>query len=124
MKPDLDSEAHIETFVTSFYQKLLADTTLAPIFLDVAAVDLEQHLPHIRDYWGKLLLGDTRYRRHTMNIHRELHLKRNLTPENFATWLKLFTATVDQEFAGPLAERAKRVATAIAGNMQVSVRDL
>ena len=119
--PDMDSPANVERFVDLFYQRMLADEELAPIFLDVAAVDLDVHLPHIKDYWRKLLLGETAYRRHTMNIHRQLHGKRALTPADFDRWLSLFTRTVDEHFAGERAERAKRVAAAIAANMQKSL---
>lgn len=120
-KPDLDSRAHIGDFVDRFYQRMLADAQLAPIFIDVARIDLDVHLPHIRDYWCKLLLGETAYQRHTMNIHRQLHRKRELQPEDFQRWLALFTATVDEGFAGEKAERAKRVATSIAQNMERSL---
>jgi hemoglobin len=118
---DLDSREEIARFVDAFYARLLEDEVLAPIFLDVAAVDLAVHLPHIRDYWAKLLLGDTAYRRHTMNIHRHLHGKRALTAADFERWLAYFTAAVDDSWKGPGAERAKRVATAIAGNMTESL---
>jgi hemoglobin len=120
-QPDLDSRERVEAFVDEFYARVLVDPVLAPIFLDVAAIELDVHLPHIKDYWCKLLLGETGYRRHTMNIHRQLHARRALTPEDFQRWLNLFVATVDDGYSGPGAERAKRVARAIAGNMQVSV---
>ena len=117
-KPDLDSRANIGRFVELFYARLLADEQLAPIFVDVAAIDLDVHLPHIKDYWCKLLLGETGYRRHTMNIHRKLHGRRPLRAEDFQRWLAFFTATVDDNFAGDRAERAKQIAAAIAANMQ------
>lgn len=117
-KPDLASRADIERFVERFYERLLADEQLAPIFIDVAAVDLDVHLPHIKDYWCKLLLGEKGYRRHTMNIHRELHGRRPLRAEDFQRWLAFFVETVDDYFAGERAERAKQVAAAIAANMQ------
>ncbi len=120
-KPDLDSRANIEHFVDLFYQRMLQDEQLAPIFVDVAAIDLDVHLPHIKDYWCKLLLGEQSYRRHTMNIHRQLHGKRALTAADFQRWLQFFTSTVDDHFAGERAERAKRVATAIAANMESSL---
>ncbi|GAB5450397.1 MAG: group III truncated hemoglobin [Halioglobus sp.] len=116
--PDLDSREHIEQFVDSFYERLLADEQLAPIFIDVAEVDLAVHLPHIKDYWCKLLLGERAYKRHTMDIHRQLNNKRTLQPGDFERWLAFFMATVDAQFAGPKAERAKRVAASIAGNME------
>tara|TARA_R110002110_G_scaffold406421_1_gene626506 strand:- start:349775 stop:350176 length:402 start_codon:yes stop_codon:yes gene_type:complete len=121
LKPDLDSRAAIEAFVDAFYARLLTDDQLAPIFVDVASIDLEVHLPHIKNYWCKLLLGDTRYQRHTMNIHRQLHHKRALRPDDFERWLSFFVAAVDENFAGDKAERAKRVATAIAANMEQSL---
>lgn len=120
-RPDLDSREHIEAFVDHFYQRMLQDEQLAPIFVDVAQIELDVHLPHIKDYWCKLLLGETGYQRHTMNIHRQLHRKRALMPADFQRWLALFTATVDDYYAGEKAERAKRVATSIAGNMQHSL---
>ena len=115
---DLDSRQQVEAFVRLFYQRLLADETLAPIFLDVAAVDLDRHLPHIVDYWCKLLLGERGYQRHTMNIHRQLHGKQALQPADFERWLSHFSATLDAHFEGPQAEKARRIAAAIAGNME------
>ena len=114
---DLNSRRRVEMFVDVFYLKVLADPVLAPIFIDVAAIELDQHLLHIKDYWCKLLLGETAYQRHTMKIHRQLHGKRPLLEEDFQRWLKLFVTSVDEHFQGEKAERAKRVAAAIAGNM-------
>ena len=120
-KPDLDSREHIDRFVDLFYQRLLADEILAPIFVDVAEVDLAVHLPHIKDYWAKLLLGEKGYKRHTMNIHRALHGKRSLQGPDFQRWLDFFIATVDENFAGERARRAKQVAASIAANMEKSL---
>lgn len=120
-RPDMDSRENIEFFVDRFYEALLADSQLAPIFVDVAEIDLAVHLPHIKDYWCKLLLGERSYQRHTMNIHRQLHGKRPLKPEDFQRWLAFFIATVDAHFAGERAERAKQVAASIAANMENSL---
>ena len=116
--PDLDNRDNIGEFVDCFYKKILADPKLAPIFIDVAKVDLAVHLPHIKDYWCKLLLGDKNYQRHTMNIHRQLHGKHALHARDFQRWLDLFMATVDEDYAGERAERAKLIAKTIAKNMQ------
>jgi hemoglobin len=117
-RPDLASRKNIEFFVDRFYERLLADEQLAPIFVDVAQIDLAVHLPHIKDYWCKLLLGERGYQRHTMNIHRQLHGKRALQAGDFQRWLGIFTSTVDAYFAGERAKRAKQVATSIAANME------
>jgi len=120
-RPDMDSRESIERFVDAFYARLLADEQLAPIFVDVAEIELAVHLPHIKDYWCKLLLGEKGYQRHTMNIHRQLHGKRALQAQDFQRWLDYFIATLDDNFAGERTERAKQVAAAIAANMQKSL---
>ena len=86
---DLDSRENIEAFVDLFYRRILEDEQLSPIFLDVAGIDLAVHLPHIKNYWCKLLLGEKNYQRHTMNIHRQLHGKQPLQSGDFQRWLAL-----------------------------------
>lgn len=115
---DLDSREQVERFVELFYQRMLQDEVMAPIFLEVAGVELDKHLPHIKDYWCKLLLGEQGYQRHTMNIHRQLHGKQALRPADFERWLDHFRATLDAHFCGPQTEKARRIATAIAANME------
>lgn len=122
-RPDLDTRENIERFVDCFYARLLQDEQLAPIFLEVAEIDLAVHLPHIKDYWCKLLLSEKNYKRHTMNIHRQLHAKRPLQPDDFKRWLAYFVGAVDDNFAGPKADQAKRVAASIAANMGKSLPD-
>lgn len=117
-KPSLDTPAAISRMVDLFYQQVLADPQLRPIFVDVAGIELESHLSHIRHYWCKLLLGDKTYQRHTMNIHRELHARRALTREDFQRWLTLFTGNVRENFSGKNADRAVEIAQSIASNMQ------
>lgn len=116
-KPDLDSGARIEAFVRRFYDRLLSDPELAPLFLDVAGVDLDEHLPVIAAYWKKMLLGEPGYDRHMMARHRELHGKHALTPELGRRWLAHFEATLDENHTGPGAERARQLARTIMSNL-------
>ena len=118
---DLDSREKIAQLVDSFYARVLCDERLAPIFLDVAKIDLAVHLPLIRNYWEKLLLGDKSYQRHTMNIHRAVHARHGLQPKDFERWLSLFRATVDELYIGPGAQRAQQLASHIAANMEAAM---
>jgi hemoglobin len=103
-KPDLDSRAHIEAFVDQFYARVLVDPQLAPIFLDAAQIDLAVHLPHIKDYWCKLLLGERGYTRHTMDIHRRLHRIRPLGSSGLPALADpVHGATVDEYYSGERA---------------------
>ena len=119
--PDLDSPEHIRTFITVFYERLLADPCIAPVFLDVAGVDIRRHLPLICAYWEKLLLGVDGYHRHTMNIHRAVHARRPLRPEDFERWLRHFRGALEAGFAGPFTKRARGIAERIAHNMQAQL---
>jgi hemoglobin len=118
---DLDSRVKIALLIDTFYARVLRDERLAPIFLDVAQIDLDVHLPLIRSYWEKLLLGDKSYQRHTMNIHRAVHARRVLQPEDFERWLSLFSDTVDELYCGPGAQRALQLASHIAANMEAAM---
>lgn len=120
-RPDLDTPAHIQTFLELFYDALLADPVLAPIFLDVAGIDLRVHLGHIQAYWEKLLLKRDGYHRHTMNIHRALHAKQALNASDFDRWLGLFRDTLEANFSGPYADRALQIAGHIAANMKAQI---
>ena len=118
---DLDNSDAIEGFVDSFYERIREDPRLSHIFFEIAMVDIDKHLPHIRNFWCKLLLSDPVYNRHTMNIHRELHNKAALRPSDFDRWLALFVQTVDDGYSGPTAKRAKTIAGSIAVNMRSSL---
>jgi truncated hemoglobin YjbI len=44
-----------------------------------------------------------------------------LSEADFGRWLDCFTATLDENFAGQGARRARRIAATIANNMQVAL---
>ena len=117
-KRDLDSPAAISDFVDSFYNQLLSDQELAPLFLEAAGIDIVQHLPRIKAFWRKMLLGEIGYNRHMMNIHRHVHQQRAFTAENFQSWMRYFESTLDESYAGPCVERSRNVARSIAANLQ------
>ncbi|MCB1615034.1 MAG: group III truncated hemoglobin [Pseudomonadales bacterium] len=114
---DIENGQDVGILVDRFYDKVLADPLLAPVFLDVAGIDILEHTVHIKAYWRKLLLNGDDYHRHTMNIHRRLAEKTRITANHFDRWLALFTENIDELFQGENAERAKKVAGHIAENM-------
>lgn len=117
-KPDLDSKENIKIFVEDFYDKVLDDPILAHIFTDVAKINIEEHFLKIRSYWEKMLLKDPAYKNHMMNIHRAVHANFPFTDEEFERWVALFLATLDEgNYEGPMTERARKLATTIAFNM-------
>ena len=108
--PDIQTEADVKTLVDTFYDKVNADELLAPVFNDFAHVDWPAHLPRMYDFWSGLLLHTSRYRGQPFLKHLPLPI----AGPHFQRWLGLFTLTVDELFAGPVASEAKLRAQNIA----------
>lgn len=114
MKPDIAHRADIERLINTFYDKVKDDLVLGPIFNDIAQVDWPKHLPVMYNFWEFLLLGGTQYQGNPIQKHVDLHAVHPLTAEHFDRWLLLFQTSVDELFAGQVADDAKFRAYAIA----------
>ena len=117
---DIASREDIDALMLRFYGRAMSDPLIGPLFTDVAQLDLEHHLPVIGDFWESTLFGSGVYSRHRRNpllVHAELDRKARLEPQHFRRWLELFTASVDESFAGVRAEYAKQRGFAIARRM-------
>lgn len=121
-KSDITTHNDIETLMRSFYSTLLQDEAMAHIFNDVAAIDLEAHLPHIVSFWEGVVFNTGDYRNNVMQVHLTLKAKVPLSKERFDTWLGVFYETIDNLFTGPYAEKMKTRALSIATIMQVKMQ--
>jgi hemoglobin len=111
---DIQNRKDIELLVNSFYSKVNQDSLLSPVFNETAAVNWEKHLPIMYDFWSTMLLGDKSYRGNPFMKHIPLPINKL----HFEKWLSLFLQTVDEHFAGDVAEEAKIRARNIAGVFQ------
>lgn len=111
MKKDIESREDIELLVNQFYNKVNQDALLAPVF---GHVDWPHHLPIMYNFWSSMLLGDQSYQGNPFQKH--IHLAINST--HFNRWLGLFSATIDENFAGMKADETKSRAQSIAGVFQ------
>lgn len=116
----IESRDDIAVLVNEFYAKVQKDPNIGPIFIDVAKVNWDEHLPKLIDFWSDLLLGDSTYRGRPFPPHIPLNLK----IEHFETWLKLFMQTVDENFIGLKAEEAKKRALGIARNFLINLEHI
>ena len=114
-KPDIALPADVKTLIDAFYAKVQADDVIGYIFNDIAHVDWPKHLPVMYAFWEFLLLGNADgYKGNPIQKHFDLHQKHPLKAEHFDRWVALFQSTVDEHFAGPVAENAKFRGYAIA----------
>jgi hemoglobin len=104
---DIVTRKDIEILVNRFYEKVTADPLLKPHF---SHVNWENHLPVMYNFWSSMMLGEQSYRGNPFQKHANLPIGR----EHFATWLKIFTETVDEHFKGEKAVEIKERAQSIA----------
>lgn len=124
VRPDIQSRSDIEKLVKVFYEKILDDALLAPLFLKVANIDLSKHLPIQYDFWESVLFQVGKYKRDTLGAHLELHQLHRLNAAHFDRWLALFNETVDDFFEGKKATQAKERALTIAAFIKAKIKHL
>lgn len=100
--------------VRRFYQDVVQDDLLGPMFDGVARVDWSEHLPKLVAFWSRILLGIGGYAGNPLRAHAEVHAASPFTPEHFERWLELFHDTVELGWTGPNVERALEFAHRVA----------
>lgn len=121
---DIQDHADCERLVRTFYGRALADPVIGWIFVDVAKLDLEAHVPRIAAFWATILLDARSYRGGAFAPHAALNAKATLRAGHFERWLWLWRATVDELFAGERAELAKAHAQRVARAFQTRLQTM
>ena len=70
---DIESRADCERLVRAFYGRALEDPIIGFIFVDVAKLDLEAHVPRLTSFWETILLGAQSYGGGAFRPHAQLH---------------------------------------------------
>ncbi|WP_421120965.1 group III truncated hemoglobin [Aquihabitans daechungensis] len=115
--PDLATPAAVHDLVTRFYREIVFDELLEPIFAEVAEVDWAEHIPNLIDYWCWILFGADGFAGSVTKTHRHLHGLQPIEPVHCDRWIALWFATVDADWSGPIAERAKSHAARLMAGM-------
>ncbi|MDQ7012668.1 MAG: group III truncated hemoglobin [Planctomycetota bacterium] len=98
---DVVSEADIRVLVDSFYDTILADDMLGPIF-ERHVQDWSLHLPKMYRFWSTIVLRTGLYAGRPIEVHEALP---NLTRAHFDRWIVLWERTVT-DVIHPDAHRA------------------
>ncbi|GHO42822.1 group III truncated hemoglobin [Ktedonospora formicarum] len=120
-KRDIEGREDVEFLVSTFYHKATRDELIGHFFTEVAAINLEEHLPVMYDFWENILFQTGRYHGGMMYKHILLNAKEHMLPHHFERWFALFTQTVDDHFVGPRADEAKRRAQMVIQTMPLKL---
>jgi hemoglobin len=110
--PELLDESMVRAVVHGFYDEILRDDLLGPVFSEaIAAEAWPRHLEKMCDFWSATLLRTSRYDGRPLPPHLVIP---GLDERHFRRWLSLFRATVRRlcpsEVAQLFMSRALRIA--------------
>ena len=113
----IETREDVEFLVNKFYDKVGKDETIGFFFNDIAKVNWDLHLPKMYQFWETLLFGTASYKGNPMAVHFPINEMQAMEKHHFEHWVKLWTATLEENFEGEMAEAAKTKASNIANLM-------
>lgn len=121
MSADIETRDEVEDFLKAFYKKAFADDLIGHFFIEVVPLDLETHIPIIANFWESIIFNKQNYRKNVMEVHQHIHHLSKIKKEHLDRWVKLFTETLDESFAGERTELMKQRAKSIATLMDIKL---
>jgi hemoglobin len=107
------TEVMVRELVETFYDRVIRDPELGPIFHKALSGRWSKHLALMVDFWSSIALRTGRYQ----GKPQAAHMGMSLTPELFSRWLALFEQTASEMFDPDVAaffvDRARRIAESL-----------
>lgn len=116
---DLENIDDVKVLVDEFYRKVRNDDLLAPVFALRLTGDWQPHLDTMYRFWNAALFQVREYRGNPFSKHSMLPID----GVHFEQWIKLFYETLDERFAGPVADEAKVRAMVMAHTFYGRIQD-
>jgi|AntRauTorcE11898_2_1112593.scaffolds.fasta_scaffold24912_3 hemoglobin len=100
---DITNRKDIELMVDTFYGSVREDDLLGPVFNRVIKNNWPKHLDTMYRFWQTVLLHEFAYKGSPFVPHRKLPVEAH----HFERWIYHFNSSMDENFAGKIAEEAK-----------------
>jgi hemoglobin len=118
------TEDMIRRLVETFYDRVLQDDELGPIFRRALSHRWDEHLAIMVDFWSSIALRTGRYEGKPQQAHRGMALVEG----HFERWLALFEATAREVCGHNIAEffidRARRIADSLQIGLNIGPKAL
>ena len=101
--------------VKAFYAKVRKDDMLGPIFNPIIQ-DWDSHEVHIASFWEGNLFFSGGFKGNPPAKHKEVDAfhDNTITMDHFGQWIYLWLETINENYEGEMAEKAKRMARKMA----------
>lgn len=118
----LNNRAEINSLVKAFYAKVRKDELLGPVF-NSQVKDWPEHLERLTDFWETNLLFRRVYKGNPVKAHidTDRQVGQSITTGHFGRWLELWFETINLNFQGEHADRAKNHARKMSTHMFMKI---
>ncbi len=122
MKQDLKTREDIFKLVYGFYIKVRADTTIGHFFNSMIT-DWDAHIEKLTDFWETNLFFKAKYKGNPKRVHIDVDKNFNFSIDqhHFGIWLNLWFESIEENFQGELANRAKNNARNMASHLFMTI---
>ena len=105
---DLKERGHIKELVEIFYSKVRRNEEIG-YFFNNSIKDWEEHLEKLTDFWESNLFFTGSFSGNPSQAHIKVDREHDhsITEYHFGVWLNLWFQTIDELFAGEMAQRLK-----------------
>lgn len=117
---DIQGLDDIKILINKFYSRVRKDDLLGPIFQEKIPGDWGPHLQIMYDFWYTVLFAKAAYRGNPFMKHAEMPIYAG----HFDKWVALFHQTIDELFAGSIADDAKQRAIKMSLLFQSRLADI
>jgi len=112
------TEAEIATLIPRFYERVMADALIGPVFAGVID-NWPPHLEKLMAFWSSVMLTSGRYKGNPMAAHMK-HLA-VITPPMFDRWLALWAQVTAETLPAGLAAELQAKAERIAQSLKLAL---
>lgn len=122
MKKDLKTREDVAKLVHEFYTKVRQNKEIG-LFFNESIQDWNEHLEKLTDFWETNLFFRNKYKGNPKKAHIEVdqNFNESIEQKHFGIWLNLWFETVNENFTGEKADRAKNNARNMASHIFMKI---
>ena len=124
LKSEIENREDVKLLVTRFYERVRQDDEIGHFFNNNIQ-DWPEHIEKLTNFWETNLLFVQKYKGNPLLVHAQLDEKMDgtITNYHFGIWLRHWIDTIDSNFVGENAEKAKQRARNISVRMFMAIFD-